>query len=145
MPAARSTRTRNVHERQPVAWQRASPFFCKQVLQRRVVEHGICQQLLQLGVLALEPPETLGFRELKSAVLGLPVVEASLNPVITPDQFKGATSGSGAPRLAATSYLFWTLVKCALEEPWLTTLACQCRKGVPSPRTSVPQSRNSVC
>jgi hypothetical protein len=34
-----------------------------------------------------------------------------------------AVGSPGAPRLAATSYLFWTLVKCALEEPWLTTLA----------------------
>jgi hypothetical protein len=39
--------------------------------------------------------------------------------------------GTGAPRLAATSYLFWTLVKCALERPLLATLACQCLKEVP--------------
>ena len=30
-------------ERQPLAWQRASPFFCKKVLQRCVVQHGVRQ------------------------------------------------------------------------------------------------------
>ena len=34
-PAARSCRTHNAGERQPLAWRRASPFFCQQVLQRR--------------------------------------------------------------------------------------------------------------
>ena len=53
-PAARSCRTQNAGERQPLAWQRASPFFCQQVLQRRVVEHRIRQELLQPGILALQ-------------------------------------------------------------------------------------------
>ena len=38
--------------------------------------------------------------------------------------------GAQVPRDLLQHYLFWILVKCALEEPWLTTLACQCRKGV---------------
>src|SRR5262249_15503311 len=82
-PAARSTRTPNVHERQPLAWQRASPFFCKQVLQCCVVEHGIGQKLLQLGVFALQPPQALGLGELQPAELGFPVVETCLaDPVL---------------------------------------------------------------
>src|SRR5262245_30946002 len=77
-PAARSCRTQNVAERQPLAWQRASPFFCQQILQRRIVEHGVRQELFQPGILALKPLQPPGLRDLKPAVLGLPVVEARL-------------------------------------------------------------------
>src|SRR6202035_460221 len=52
-PAARSCRKQNAGERQPLAWRRASPFFCQEILQRRIVEHGVRQKLLQPTVLAL--------------------------------------------------------------------------------------------
>jgi hypothetical protein len=58
-PAARSSRTQG--ERQPLAWQRAPPFFCQQILQRCIVEHGVRQEFLQPGVLALQTPQPLGF------------------------------------------------------------------------------------
>src|SRR5208283_1890210 len=68
-PAARSCRTQYTGERQPLAWRRASPFFCQQVLQR-------C-------VLALKSLQPLGLGHLKPAVLGFPVVEARLaDPVL---------------------------------------------------------------
>jgi hypothetical protein len=41
----------NAGEQQPLAWQRASPFFCQEILQSSIVQHGIGQQLLQLGAL----------------------------------------------------------------------------------------------
>jgi hypothetical protein len=63
---------------------RGGPYiFCQQVLQRRIVEHGVRQELLQPGVLVLQPPQALGLRDLKPTVLGLPVVEARLaDPVL---------------------------------------------------------------
>ena len=45
-PAASTCPTQNEGERQPLAWQRASPFFCQQVLECGVIEHGVCQELL---------------------------------------------------------------------------------------------------
>src|SRR5262249_37590368 len=77
-PAARSFRTQNAGERQPLAWQRASPFFCKEILQRSVIKHRVGQELLQLGVLALQPPQALRLGDLQPTVLGLPVVERLL-------------------------------------------------------------------
>jgi hypothetical protein len=58
-PAARSSRTRLADEPPPRGQQRASPFFSKQVLQRRVVEHRVRQQPLQLGVLHFQSPQPL--------------------------------------------------------------------------------------
>src|SRR5208283_697910 len=82
-PAAHSCRTQYTGERQPLAWRRASPFFCQQVLQRCIVEHGVRKELLQPGVLALKSLQPLGLGHLKPAVLGFPVVEARLaNPVL---------------------------------------------------------------
>jgi hypothetical protein len=43
--------------------------FCKQVLQGRVIEHRIGQKLLQLAVLALEPPQALGLGDFEPADL----------------------------------------------------------------------------
>src|SRR4030081_1580187 len=60
------------------------PFFCQKILQRRVVEHGVRQQLLDLGVLAFQAFQALGLGELEPAVLGFPVVEGRLaDPVLT--------------------------------------------------------------
>src|SRR5215467_5160192 len=82
-----SSRPRTLHGR-------GGPYiFCQQVLQRRIVEHGVRQKLLQPGVLALQPLQALGLRDLKPAVLGLPIVEARLaNPVLAA-QIGGLNSG----------------------------------------------------
>jgi hypothetical protein len=63
---------------------RGGPYiFCEYVLQCRVVEHGVRLQLLQPGVLALQPLQALGLGDLEPALLGLPVVEARLaDPVL---------------------------------------------------------------
>jgi len=42
--------------RRPLAWRRASPFFCGDFLGHGVVEHRLGQKLLQFGVLVLERP-----------------------------------------------------------------------------------------
>ena len=61
MPAAPSNRTQNAGERQSVSRLAAGvTIFCKKVLQRSVVEHGVRQQLLQPDVRALQPLEPLG-------------------------------------------------------------------------------------
>jgi hypothetical protein len=52
--ARHSRRTQNVGERQPLAWQWASPSFSQQILQRGIVEHRIGQKLLELGMLAFQ-------------------------------------------------------------------------------------------
>jgi transposase len=67
----------------PLAWRRASPFFCQWILQRRIVQVRLRQKLLQLRVLALQRPQPLGLRHLQAAVLALPVVECRLaDPVL---------------------------------------------------------------
>jgi hypothetical protein len=49
---------------------RGGPYiFCQQVLQSRIVEHGVRQKLLRRGVLAFEPLQSLGLGVLEPAVL----------------------------------------------------------------------------
>src|SRR5579863_6821602 len=70
----------------PRAWRRASEFFCHKVLQRRVVEHRVSQQPLQLGVLVLELLEPLGLGYIHAAELCFPGVERRrADPVLAAD------------------------------------------------------------
>src|SRR5665213_518603 len=62
----------------PALTQRALPFFSEEIFQRRVVEHGIGQQPLQLGVLVLERPQLPGLADVHTAILGLPLVDARI-------------------------------------------------------------------
>jgi hypothetical protein len=52
--------------------------FLPEIRQPRVVEHAVRQQLLQLGILAFQPPRPLGVGDLNPAVFGFPIVEACL-------------------------------------------------------------------
>ena len=68
------------------AWRRASPFFCRDILQHGVVQHRLGQQLLQPTVLVLQRPQPLGLRHLQAAVLRLPLVERrAADPVLAAD------------------------------------------------------------
>ena len=56
--------------------RRDGPYiFCQKILQRRIVEHRVGQQLLQPSVLALHRLQALRLGDLEPAVLGLPVVK----------------------------------------------------------------------
>jgi hypothetical protein len=56
------------------------------ILRRDIVEHGVGQKPLQLGVLVLECLQTLGFRNVHPAELRLPGVElGAADPVLTAD------------------------------------------------------------
>src|SRR5512144_457180 len=82
-PAARSPETQNEDGRRPLAWQRASPFFCGDLLEHRLIQLSLRQQLLELGVLVLERLEPLGIRHVEAAILGLPFVEGcAADPVL---------------------------------------------------------------
>src|SRR5215471_10542387 len=83
----------NASERQPLAWQRASPFFCQKILERGVVQHGVRQQLLQPAVLALQPLQPLGLGDLEPAILGFPVVKACLADPVLATQVRRLHSG----------------------------------------------------
>src|SRR5258707_15838293 len=73
-PAVRSSRMRLADGRQLSASPRASPLLSQEVLQRRVVQHGISQQPLQPRVLVLQRPQPLGLGDVHPAELGLPFV-----------------------------------------------------------------------
>src|SRR5262249_23586060 len=82
-PAARWPQTRDEGERRPLAWRRASPFFCSDLLEHRLVQFCFRQQLLQLGVLILERLQPLGVRHLEATLLSLPLVESrTADPVL---------------------------------------------------------------
>jgi hypothetical protein len=55
---------------------RASPLLSHEVLQGRVVQHGISQQPFQPRVLILERLQPLGLRDFRPTELGLPFVDA---------------------------------------------------------------------
>ncbi len=60
--------------------------FFEKILQRDIVEHGVGEQALQLGVLILERLQTLGFRHFHAAELRLPGVErGAADPVLAAD------------------------------------------------------------
>jgi hypothetical protein len=70
----------------PLVWRRASPFFCRHVLQHDVVEHGFGEKLLQLCVLGLENLQPAGIRYLQPTVPRLPLVErCAANAVLAAD------------------------------------------------------------
>src|SRR5262249_22378679 len=80
--AARSPPARHANERQPLAWQRALPFFCQKLLQRSVVQHRLGQQLLQLAVLVFQHPQPFGLRHIHAAVFALPVVQGGFRDAV---------------------------------------------------------------
>ena len=85
-PAAGSRHDQRRHAPQPSASRRASPFFCSDILQDRIVEHRLRQQLLQLGVLVLKSPELAGVGHLQPAILGLPLLKGgAADPVPAAD------------------------------------------------------------
>src|SRR3974390_2376015 len=60
-----------------------SPFSIQQILQRRLVELGLSQQLLQLRVLGLQLLEPPCLRDRHPRVLRLPVIEGGIgDPVL---------------------------------------------------------------
>src|SRR4029077_13817951 len=85
-PAAGSPRGFAEGELPPLVWRRASPFFCRDVLQHDVVEHGFGEKLLQLCVLGLENLQPAGIRYLQPTVPRLPLVERrAANAVLAAD------------------------------------------------------------
>src|SRR5258706_3533444 len=74
-PAARSWRAPRTRELRPVAEQRASPLSGIDVMQHRVVEHRLGEQVLQLAVLILKRLQPPGIGYIETAELGLPFVK----------------------------------------------------------------------
>src|SRR5262245_57467584 len=102
-PAVRSSQTPPEAARRPLALRRASPFFCSDLLEHGVVEDGVGQQLLQLRVLVLERPQTLGLRHLEAAVLGFPLVErGTADPVLAAAVFAPASCSRKIPRICSS-------------------------------------------
>src|SRR5690606_6244947 len=82
-PAVRSSRRHPSGERQLSAWPRASPFLSHEILQRRIVEHGVGQQTLQTRVLVLQRLQPARLRDVHPAEAGLPVVDRGVaDPVL---------------------------------------------------------------
>src|SRR3954471_2330339 len=77
-PAVRSSRGLPPDERQLSASPRASPLLSQEILQRRVVQHGIRQQPLQLRVLVLQCPQPPGLRDIHPTEFGFPFVDAGV-------------------------------------------------------------------
>src|SRR3974390_1700574 len=98
-PAVRSPRRRSADERRPLAWRRASPFFCSDILEHSVVEHRLGQELLELGVLVLQRLQPFGVGDLQPTELRLPFVErGAADPVLATD------IGRRCPRLLLTQH-----------------------------------------
>ena len=74
-PDARSSARRYADKRQLRARRRTLPFFCQKLLQGRLVQYRLRQQLLQLSVLFLQRPQPLGVRYFHAAVFGLPIIQ----------------------------------------------------------------------
>src|SRR5690606_23864998 len=82
-PAVRSSRRHPSGERQLPAWPRASPLLSHEILQRRIVEHGVGQQTLQPRVLVLQRLQPARLRDIHPAEAGLPVVDRGVaDPVL---------------------------------------------------------------
>src|SRR3954451_19826512 len=77
-PAVRSSRGLPPDERQLSASPRASPLLSQEILQRRVVQHGIRQQPLQLRVLVLQCPQPSGLRDIHPTEFGFPFVDTGV-------------------------------------------------------------------
>src|SRR5471032_1706261 len=92
-PAAGSPHARCKGGPRLPAWLRASPFFCRDVLQHGVVQHRLGQQLLQPTVLVLQRPQPLGLRHFQTAVLRFPLVERrTADPMLAADVRRRRTS-----------------------------------------------------
>nr|GAJ37577.1 insertion element ISR1 hypothetical 30.8 kDa protein A [Bradyrhizobium sp. DOA9] len=77
-PAVRSSRGHPRDARQLSAWPRTSPLLSQEVLQGRVVQHGVGQQPFQPRVLVLQRLQPLGLRDLHPTELGFPFVDAGV-------------------------------------------------------------------
>lgn len=67
---------------------RGRPYlFLRDILQHRVVQRRIRQQLLQTTVLVLQRPKPLGLRHFEPAILGLPVVKRTAADPVLAAQF----------------------------------------------------------
>src|SRR6266567_8839654 len=77
-PAVRSSRMQLADGRQLSASPRASPFLSQQILQRRIVQHGIGQQPFQPRVLVIQRLQPLGLRDFQPAELGFLFVDAGV-------------------------------------------------------------------
>ena len=73
--------------RQLSASPRASPLLSQEILQRRIVQHGVGQQPFQPRVLVLERLQPLGLRDLQPAELGLPFVDGGVADAMLAAQF----------------------------------------------------------
>jgi hypothetical protein len=80
--------------RQLSAWPRASPFLSHEILQRRIVQHGVGQQPFQPRVLVLQRPQPLGLRDLQPAELGFPFVNAGVADAMLAAQIGDRTPAS---------------------------------------------------
>src|SRR5690606_27496613 len=85
-PAARSSGRSTADTPRPPDARQASPLFSQQVLQRDVVEHGVSQHPLELGVLVLQRLQTSRLRHVQPTILGLPLVESRRAEPVLPAQ-----------------------------------------------------------
>ncbi len=67
--------------------------FSQQILQRRIVRHGVGQQLFQPSVLGLEATHPLGLRHLEAAILSLPVIERRVAHAVLAAEFSDRHPG----------------------------------------------------
>lgn len=67
---------------------RASEVFCQHLAQRRDVQHRLRQQVLQLGILFLEPLQAFRVRYFHSAVFRAPRVECRIADPVLPAQVR---------------------------------------------------------
>ncbi len=75
--------------RQHLALQRALPLSRGDIFQHGIVEHLLCQQTLQLGVLVLQSLQLPGVRDVQPAELGLPFVERRRTDPVFPANIGG--------------------------------------------------------
>jgi hypothetical protein len=76
--------------RQLHAWPKATKialaFLWRKTLQRRIVQHGVTQQPLQLAALFFQSPKTLRLRHVHAAELSLPALKYGLRDAVLADQ-----------------------------------------------------------
>lgn len=74
-PGARLARTPLGHASPHLASRQASPLFSRDVFQHRDIQHRLCEQFLELGVLILQRPKSLGVGYLHPAEPRHPLVK----------------------------------------------------------------------
>src|SRR5580692_1783613 len=85
---ARRSLISNTVRRWATPWRIAAgpTIFCQELVQRRLVQHGVRQQSLQLAVLFFQRPQPLGVRHAHAPELGLPGVYRPLRDAVLAGQ-----------------------------------------------------------